>query len=522
MRVSRTPVLAALLALLSFACSWSAEPIRDPSRKGFGGETCIRCHTSEKPPAPGLVEETFDTVIVGGGMAGLAALHYLPDRKAVLLEAEDQAGGQMRMESWRGKRFSQGAAYLVGAYGILQDFYNSEKLPVVRIPEPENSAWIGGKYYPACWTHEGRGKMPWTGQAMKNWLAFLEEMEKVNNMNESNQPFEAFTWEQQQLDDISTYDWLKKKGLTEEMIEHFDRYIPSCFGVESKDLSAAAFANYISGEIGGNYTMEGGMGAVTNHIYKNHKRNIRLGCRVTHVFQTRDDVRVTYLGPDGRGHTIRGRTAILAVPQNLVPEMMPDLPQEKKDVIAGTRYAAYTVANVLCKEVLWDDKGYDTWTQGTFFRDIIDADWINRKGKPHTNKKQPHVLTLYIPMGVDGMKAQMEWNPSVWKEKVLTDLETIIPGCREKIEDVRFYRWGHSMHVCEPGFLKKAVPVLRKPYYRVFFAGAEVEGLPCNESAIFSGYFAARGVRTWLWDTVPGARGLLKGALDMRLKMGLD
>ena len=42
------------------------------------------------------------------------------------------------------------------------------------------------------------------------------------------------------------------------------------------------------------------------------------------------------------------------------------------------------------------------------------------------------------------------------------------------------------MHVAAPGFCTNSVPILRKPYYRVYFAGAEVEGLPCNESAIIS------------------------------------
>jgi hypothetical protein len=45
---------------------------------------------------------------------------------------------------------------------------------------------------------------------------------------------------------------------------------------------------------------------------------------------------------------------------------------------------------------------------------------------------------------------------------------------------------------------------LRKPFFRIHFAGAEVEGLPCNESAILSGYKAATGVRTWLWPDLPG------------------
>ena len=395
---------------------------------------------------------------------------------------------------------------MVEPYGILGEFYRTEKIPLIKIPEPDNNAWIRGKFYRNCWTAEGRGKMPWSRRDMKNYVQFLEELEEVNRLSLSSQPFEFFSDEQQQLDRLPAKLWMQQKGLNDEMIDLFDRYTASCFGAGANLISASAFANYLSGEIGGDLTVPGGLGAVTEIIYRNHKDRVRLGCHVLRIEQDLREARVIYLDPQGRQQTVRAKAVVAAVPCNLLPELIPDLPREKKEVIAKTQYAAYMVAAVLCREVLWDNKGYDTWVLGTFFKDIIDADWILREGKPHANKKQPHVLSLYIPLGIEGREQMVDAKPEEYKQKILADLEKVIPGCSAKIEDVRLHRFGHSMHVAGPGFMTHSMPVLRKPFFRIHFAGAEVEGLPCNESAILSGYKAASTVRTWLWPELPGEK----------------
>ncbi len=476
--------------------------IRDRFGRHFQGETCISCHDGRAGEVPERVpRETYDTVVIGGGMAGLSTLHYLKDRNVLLLEVEDEPGGQMREAEWKGIKYAIGAAYMVVPYGVMRDFYKENGIELIRIRDPENSAWIDGKYYPNCWNSHGRHKMPWKGDSLKNWVKWLEEMEVVNDTNMSNQPWETFDPQQQDLDFVSTHDYLKQKGISDDAIHHLDRYIPSCFGALGDKISAAAFVNYISAEISGNYTFPGGLGRLTRMVYENLKDKVRLGCRVVKVSQNLSGARVTYLDTrTGRYQTVGARTVVAAVPGMILPHIIPDLPEEKKKAIAGIEYASYIVANVLVNEVIWDDKGYDTWINGTFFKDIIDASWITRKGKPFKDKKQPQVLTLYIPSGKTGMWEVLDWPPEKIKEAILTDLEKIIPGSRAKVHDVEISRFGHSMHVADVGFLHQKVPVLRKPWYRIAFAGAEVEGLPCNESAIISGYKAANYVRTWLWD----------------------
>src|SRR5918994_6527098 len=64
--------------------------------------------------------EQRDVVIIGGGIAGLAAAWKLRDRDVVLLEAEDRLGGRLRSEL-RGDYWLNFGAHLFPAPGSLVD-----------------------------------------------------------------------------------------------------------------------------------------------------------------------------------------------------------------------------------------------------------------------------------------------------------------------------------------------------------------------------------------------------------------
>src|SRR5271170_646840 len=100
------------------------------------------------PPYPNAVERTVDFVIVGGGMAGLAAAYYLKDHDFLLLEQYEELGGQSRGGSYRGIDYSLGAAYLGSNDGLVGQLLDDLALKPVEMPPSKNSWYWESRWLP--------------------------------------------------------------------------------------------------------------------------------------------------------------------------------------------------------------------------------------------------------------------------------------------------------------------------------------------------------------------------------------
>ncbi|MDQ3879488.1 MAG: FAD-dependent oxidoreductase, partial [Chloroflexota bacterium] len=77
---------------------------------------------------------THDVVVVGGGIAGLAAAWRLRHRDVLVLEASDRVGGRMRSDPWGDGYWLNYGAHLFPAPGSLVDSITTElELETVRV-----------------------------------------------------------------------------------------------------------------------------------------------------------------------------------------------------------------------------------------------------------------------------------------------------------------------------------------------------------------------------------------------------
>jgi oxygen-dependent protoporphyrinogen oxidase len=60
----------------------------------------------------GIKENLYDTVIIGGGIAGLTAAYMLRDKNFLLLEKEDRFGGRIWTEKINEATYNIGTQYL--------------------------------------------------------------------------------------------------------------------------------------------------------------------------------------------------------------------------------------------------------------------------------------------------------------------------------------------------------------------------------------------------------------------------
>jgi hypothetical protein len=109
------------------------------------------------------------------------------------------------------------------------------------------------------------------------------------------------------------------------------------------------------------------------------------------------------------------------------------------------------------------------------------------------------VLTHYWPLSggtprEERVKAS-RITPTEWREKILSDLETMHPEIRTLVDRIDYRIWGHGMISPTPGYLSGATRArLEKSFGRIHFAHTDISGMSLFEEAQYRGVLAAKKV----------------------------
>jgi monoamine oxidase len=128
-----------------------------------------------------------------------------------------------------------------------------------------------------------------------------------------------------------------------------------------------------------------------------------------------------------------------------------------------------------------------------FLSDFVVADWPGLADAEHASPARPNVLTVYAPLVMPDQRRELLACPAeCYQQRILDDLERLLPGVRATVTGFDLYRWGHAMLAADKGFIfSPARRDAARPLGRVFFAGHDVEGLPAFENAVTSAVRAA-------------------------------
>lgn len=454
--------------------------------------------TSRSPPAAGSstrearpVDESYDVIVVGGGVSGLTAAYHLQDRKTILLEKEPTLGGTSRREQWKGIWFSTGAAYFTEPPPWLAKFYHEIHLPLEEITSPL-VVGAGGTLVRDPF-NEGLSSLPFSSSVKKGFKKTFSFLKRL-----SRDPHAPLTIPvEHNSPQALQYDRISLKRLFQdypaEVISLLDAYSRSFWGVPSSQVSAYAGINFLASELGRSYTFQGGNGFITEVLNKKTEVKKLTNAFVDRVRQdekSQGKVTVSFLHDNTR-YTIEGKACVLALPKYLLPRIVEDLPRGYSTLFSTLRYGAYMVGELLSHEVIYG-KEYGILFMDTWMSDLAVADWMPAQKEKTT---APAVLTFYIPMGEgEGRRSLLGGDKEAFKKKLLGDLERYFPGSLKKTERIFFYRYGHPMPVPFPGLMEKVIPKIQKPWGRIAFAHCDTQGLAAIEAAAWSGMKAARQV----------------------------
>ncbi|MBI2898609.1 MAG: FAD-dependent oxidoreductase [Planctomycetes bacterium] len=495
--------VSALFALALFVGCTSSAPTVPALKRTIGDQTLairvlgMESSRAEAPAnAPEVVPGEYDCIIVGGGLSGLTTAWYLRDRKILVLERKDTAGGlSFQGTTPEGIVFGRGAAYYAPPEKDSLRVYKDLGLPdleTTEIPEPIDSYWYRGELLRDVWAEESLKKLP---EGFRKFKEQLEEDSKNGRI--PVQPFESAG--DLSLDKISAADYIKPFG--PEVRDFLDSYCKSALGAHPECLSAAAFCNFYISEITVRHAWPGGTGGAGEHLVKklnaHNPKILRTGATVTKVRNVANGVEVVY-HQNGHNYLVRAKCAVMATPLNITSWLVEGYPADRMELVKQLKFSDYVIHTVFTSRELFT-AGYDTWFAKRSFTDLIVGRWVETHGFTKPRKPGPGILSIYQPLAPHrkppGMKPDDIADLAAGAVKELYDM---IPDlAKEKDLRIESYRWPGSIHVVPPGYFTTWVPKLKAPVVRIHFAGSNL-GTPSFEEALYRGWAAADEVRKLL------------------------
>ncbi len=551
--IQRREMLAALLGMPALLAGCGSESPVIPTIGALPGELIgpsvevghrirdgIGPSGNSVTPSADAWEET-DTVIVGGGAAGLSAAWRLlrgGPRKFVILDVEKTAGGTSRS----GKQpasVSSASAYPWGAHyipaptrdnpalvalldemGILEGA-DAAGQPLVAeqhlCRDPQERVFYRGHWHEGLYLHAGA-----TPADLAEYGRFQNEIDRwvARRDGAGRQAFaipvahasdDPEIWA---LDKMSMADWLDQRKLTSPRLRWLVDY--ACrddYGLKAEQASAWAGVFYFASRVerrGADarplITWPAGNGRLIEHLAGGLTDRLRLGLAAVDIIPTtRDDrsgvdVIAITAASAGSGspvaHGFHARRVIFAAPQFLAKYLIRPFRDEPPKYLSDFQYGSWMVANLFLRgrpaergfPLCWDNVLYDSPSLG-----YVTA--THQTGPDYG----PTVLTYYYPLCDSDPRLarekllQMDWRACA--ELALTDLSRAHPDLPNLVERIDVMRWGHAMIRPTPGFVSgPSRAAATKPFRGIHFANTDLSGVALFEEAFHHGLRAAEEV----------------------------
>jgi len=485
--------------------------------------------------------EQTKVVIVGGGVAGLAAARQLlragfEDFR--MLELEQAPGGTARSGTSPVSAYPWGAHYLpapmkentalitmLDEMGIIEG-RTADGEPIIAeqflCRDPEERVYYKGRWYEGLYLRAGASlddlaQLEAFNKEVARWVGWRDG----RGRRAFTIPVAACSDETEvtSLDQLTMSQWLDARGFTSPRLRWLVDY--SCrddYGLTLEQTSAWAGLFYFASRVrkpGGEaeplMSWPEGNGRLVAHLYQKSQSKIRLGLAAAEIIPTdasgKSGVEVIAISQAAQSAIgIRAERVIFAAPHFLARYVIRDWRDEPPPHIAEFHYGAWWVANLFLRDrpvensfaLAWDNVLYESKSLGYVVA-------THQQGLD----RGPTVFTYYYPMCDDDPREArarllgMEWRD--FADIALTDLSRPHREIRSLVERLDVMRWGHAMISPRPNFLWSAARRNAARVYRnIHFAHTDLSGVALFEEAFYHGARAA--------DEVLAAGGWRSGA----------
>jgi hypothetical protein len=488
--------------------------------------------------------ESFDAIIIGGGLAGLSAAFHLlrdcPEARLLILEAGPVLGGNAGRDE---ATPLPGPASTAGAYCVapgvdwLRDLYRALDVewrahlvddPVSNFYFDDRAAGVApGSGWSIDTFEKGFSRLPYSPQVLadleraRQAILLLAEEGVTDPADESES-------EHDPLSLVSLAQYLETNlGCDKIVSDFFTVYTLSAFGGTAAQVNAHSAIGFLASEFQRRaiFTFPGGTSELARRFQGVFARadmesppRVELNATALRIDprSERSGASVVYF-KDRMFRRAEAQRIVVAAPaqaaRRLVAHVADPARQEAWNMIHA---APLVVANLVLRRaapLLQLGLGYSqSWFGGRHFVNFAVADWA---GDKRADPERATTLTFYGGCAAEldalgeARMALLQTPFSDYEDSLRSDLARLMRGADfdfdRDVSALFLYRWGHSMLRPQPGWLfgttqradgaldRSAAPrrIACAPLGPIVFAGQHAQGAPSVESALASGRRAA-------------------------------
>jgi oxygen-dependent protoporphyrinogen oxidase len=437
-----------------------------------------------------------DVVVVGGGLAGLAAGWRLRHWDTLLLESGSRVGGRIRSER-RGPYWLNWGGHVFAGPGSSTDALLTETgISATQVPGALAALSMNGRLllsgpmptYPFRIPMSLASRAAIVKAGIKVGAQVLRYARIVRR-----RPGEDPAVQQQRI-----YDFENGRSFQDFVGDLPDDakalFYPTVTrsAADAHEIAAGAGIGYFSlvfniGQ-GLNRGIVGGPSTLTQGVAQALGERVQLGAEVVEIVHGKRAVVVRYR-QGGLDREVEARCVVLTTPATVSHRVAVDLPQDIREALGAVRYGPYVSAAFLTSESTpqpWD-AAYGIATPKRSFNIVLNQSSIVR-GRETTRQPGSSIMA-FSPAGL--ARTLLERSDEEILRTYTDDLDQVLGhGFGGSVAEAQVQRWETGAPYCFPG--RSALqPALTRGGSRVFLAG-DYLGTLYTETAISTGFSAAQ------------------------------